>query len=127
MKRSQMGRFAISGMLLECPDSAVDIFVQGQIVVLQAWPGWGDETQYVGVSPLFREVAEGDVIPCYSLTVRREENGVRLEANEVAPLRGCIFAPRSSIRADHSPTDLKPRPVAPANIGWDPYGPDGEG
>ena len=97
---SRMGRFYIEGHMIEDIRGGVGgppfqraLALMSQIFVLEArHMGYTDGIEYVGVSPLFEELSEGERIPEYILEgqiIEEYRDGEAYSRYEVKAFRRC--------------------------------------
>ena len=78
--RRRLGRFIISDPAIDInPDAIMALF--GKIIVLRAEAQpWAQQTEYLGISPLFGLLAENTEIPIYQISIASDRDGYRVFA-----------------------------------------------
>jgi len=71
MNYKQLGKFTISDYLIsKYPDKVAAAFSKMQLIVVRAEYIWGQgKISYTALSPLFRNVPGGEIIPHYNITI----------------------------------------------------------
>jgi hypothetical protein len=123
--RCRVGRFVLSNYCLYAdPNELLLLFSNTVVLEAHAIPSL-DETEYRALSPLFRELKEGELVPAYEFIFHRADD-------RHVSLKECVERPEVPQYRMTAPVSRMPMPESrleqvpgvsrnkPVDVGWDP-------